>query len=360
MTTNKKRSTIIFLSALVLVALCLSIVITWHFLRPFAFAVILAVVFYPLHERMLRFTKGRNGWGALLSTLTVALVFGVPAFIIATVGANEALNAAHYLSRRSAEEGGFTSFASNILQAPLHSVGHWIDLSKYDLHAIISSNAQKVSLGMVGFGAAILSNLARFTVDSLITFVILFFLFREGKDWAYRAGKLAPLSDAQVARLYQNISDTIIANVYGILTVGAAQGILTGIAMKIVGMPSALLLGLGAGFASIIPVVGSALVWGTVAIYLFAQGAIWKGVFLLVWGTVVVSSIDNVIRPWVVGNRVELHPMVLVFFILGGVEAFGFIGLFLGPVVASVLAAVFGMLREEVGEVGTRSAATDP
>ena len=282
MTTNKKRSTIIFLSALVLVALCLSIVITWHFLRPFAFAVILAVVFYPLHERMLRFTKGRNGWGALLSTLTVALVFGVPAFIIATVGANEALNAAHYLSRRSAEEGGFTSFASNILQAPLHYVGHWIDLSKYDLHAIISSNAQKVSLGMVGFGAAILSNLARFTVDSLITFVILFFLFREGKDWAYRAGKLAPLSDAQVARLYQNISDTIIANVYGILTVGAAQGILTGIAMKIVGMPSALLLGLGAGFASIIPVVGSALVWGTVAIYLFAQGAIWKGVFLLV------------------------------------------------------------------------------
>ncbi len=110
---------------------------------------------------------------------------------------------------------------------------------------------------MVGFGAAILGNLARFTVDSLITFVILFFLFREGKDWAYRAGKLAPLSDVQVARLYQNISDTIIANVYGILTVGVAQGILTGIAMRIVGMPSALLLGLGAGFASIIPVVGS-------------------------------------------------------------------------------------------------------
>jgi predicted PurR-regulated permease PerM len=361
MTTNRKRSTIIFLSALVLVALCLSIVITWHFLRPFAFAVILAVVFYPLHARMLRFTKGRNGWGALLSTLTVALVFFVPAFIIATVGANEALNAAHYLSRRSAEEGGFTSFVTNILQAPLHYVGHWIDLSKYDLHAIISSNAQKVSLGMVGFGAAVLGNLARFTVDSLITFVILFFLFREGKDWAYRAGKLAPLSDAQVARLYQNISDTIIANVYGILTVGAAQGILTGIAMKIVGMPSALLLGLGAGFASIIPVVGSALVWGTVAIYLFAQGAIWKGVFLLVWGTVVVSSIDNVIRPWVVGNRVELHPMVLVFFILGGVEAFGFIGLFLGPVVASVLAAVFAMLRAEVGDAGIGSAAVaDP
>jgi predicted PurR-regulated permease PerM len=159
-----------------------------------------------------------------------------------------------------------------------------------------------------------------------------------------------PLSPVQVERLYQNISDTIIANVYGILTVGAAQGVLVGIAMRIVGMPSSLLLGLAAGFASIIPVVGSALIWGPVAIYLLFTGTVWKGIFLLIWGTVVVSSIDNILRPLVVGGRVELHPMVLLFFILGGVEAFGFLGLFLGPVIASVLAALFGMLREELSD----------
>jgi predicted PurR-regulated permease PerM len=347
---NSKRQTIVFLSALVLLVLVLAIVITWHFLRPFAFAVILAVVFYPLHQHMLRFTKGRTGTASLLSTLAVILVFGVPAFTITTIGANEAFGAAHYLSRRSAEEGGFTAFATRVLSGPVSYVGHWIDLSKFDIHAIVTSNVQKISLGMVGFGAAVFSNLARLTVDALITFVILFFLFREGKQWAYRAGKIMPISDDRVGRLYQNISDTIIANVYGILTVGVVQGILTGIAMKIVGMPSAMLLGLGAGFASIIPVVGSSIVWGPVAIYLFVQGAMWKAVFLLVWGTVVVSSMDNILRPWVVGGRVELHPMVLLFFILGGVEAFGFLGLFLGPVVASVLAAVFGMLREELTE----------
>jgi predicted PurR-regulated permease PerM len=76
---------------------------------------------------------------------------------------------------------------------------------------------------------------------------------------------------------------------------------------------------------------------------------------VLLWGTLVVSSIDNVIRPWVVGGRVELHPMVLLFFILGGVEGFGFIGLFLGPVVASVLAALFSMLKEEAAEPGASS-----
>jgi predicted PurR-regulated permease PerM len=78
------------------------------------------------------------------------------------------------------------------------------------------------------------------------------------------------------------------------------------------------------------------------------NGLIWQGVFLLLWGVFVVSAADNIIRPWVVGGRVELHPMVLLFFILGGVEAFGFIGLFLGPVVASVLAALFAILREEL------------
>jgi predicted PurR-regulated permease PerM len=346
---NSNRATVIFLAALVLLAAALSVMITWHFVRPFAFAVILAVVFFPVHRRFLRMRPGRRSLSALLSTLAVLLLFAVPAFIIATLAANEALSAAHYLGRRSAEEGGLTLFLTTLLERPLGFIGRWVDLSHFDVHAVIASNAQKVSLGMVGFGAAVLGNLARFTADTIITFVFLFFFFRDGEDWALRAGRLTPLSLAQVAHLYGNISDTIIANVYGILTVGVAQGILTGLAMRIVGMPSSLLLGLAAGFASIIPVVGSALVWATVAIYLLVIGSIGKGLFLLVWGAVLISSVDNVLRPLVVAGRVELHPMVLLFFILGGVEAFGFLGLFLGPVVASVLAALVVMLREEVG-----------
>lgn len=347
---NFKRGTIIFLSALVAGALALAIFITWPFLEPFAFAVILAVVFYPVQEKILRVTRQRTSLGALASTLLVMLLFGVPAFIILTLAANEAMSAAHYLGRRSAEEGGFALFASNAVAPLLHFAGGWVDISKYDLRAIIDSSLQKASLGMVDFGAGVLGNLAKFAVDALITLVILFFLFRDGKEWAYRGGRLMPLSAAQVEHLYQSISDTIIANVYGILAVGAAQGLLTGIAMRMVGMPSSLLLGLGAAFASIIPVVGSSLVWAPVAIYLLVTGAIWKGVFVLLWGLMLISTIDNVLRPWVIAGRVELHPMVLLFFILGGVEAFGFLGLFLGPVVASVLAAVFRMLREEASE----------
>ncbi len=347
---NTKRATIIFLSALLLIVLGLAFVITQSFLKPIAFAIILAVVFYPLHERIVQWNKGRPGGSALLSTLLLILLFGVPSFIIAVLAANEALAAAHYLGRRSVEEGGFPSLVVNLANVPIHYIGHWVDLSKYDLKAMISANAQKVSVWLVGFGANVLSGFARFITDALITFAVVFFLFRDGARWAYRAGALLPLSREQVERLYRNISDTIIANVYGILSVGVAQGVLLGFALRIIGMQSALLLGLATGFASIIPVVGSALIWAPVSIYLLVSGSVGKGVFLLIYCIVVVSSVDNIIRPWIVGGRVELHPLVLLFFIFGGVEAFGFLGLFLGPVVASVLVAVFDILRQELNQ----------
>ncbi len=118
--------------------------------------------------------------------------------------------------------------------------------------------------------------------------------------------------------------------------------------MVIVGLPSPLLLGLGAALASVVPVVGASLVWLPAGLYLIFTGATWKGIFVLLWGVLVISAADNIIRPWVVSGKVELHPLVLLFFILGGVEAFGFLGLFLGPVIASVLSVLFDMFREEL------------
>ena len=150
-----------------------------------------------------------------------------------------------------------------------------------------------------------------------------------------------PLPPGQARKLFNNISDTIVANVYGIVSVGAAQGVLTGLALAIVGSPSALLLGLCAAFASVVPVAGTALVWVPAGLYLIFAGASWKGVFVLVWGVAVVSTADSIIRPWVVGGGSD-GSAVLVFSILGGVKAFGFLGLFLGPVSASVLWVLLG------------------
>jgi predicted PurR-regulated permease PerM len=343
-----RRTTLWFLGITLLIVVGCALVITRPFLYPIASAIILAVVFYPAHERILRWTKGKPGSASLLSTLALLFLFCVPVLIILTVAANEAVSAAQYLTRKSAAEGGFTGFVTIMAERVLLLVGRWVDVSKFNIRGAINSHVQQAGVWILGSGATILSGFARFTVNSIITLVIVFFLFRDGKHWVARTTESLPLSPEQTRRLLANISETIVANVYGVLSVGIAQGILTGIAVAIVGMPSPLLLGLGAGFASVVPVVGASLVWLPCGLYLLFVGATWKGVFILCWGVFVISAADNIIRPWVVSGKVELHPLVLLFFILGGVEAFGFLGLFFGPVIASVLVVLFEMFRDEL------------
>ena len=342
------RTTLWFLGIAFLVVLGFALMITRPFLSPVASAIILAVVFYPIHERILKWTKGKPSLASLISTLALLFLFCVPVLIVLSLAANEAVGAAQYLTRKSAEEGGFTKFVTLIADRALLFVGRWIDVSKFDIKDAAISHVQQAGVWVLGSGASILRGFARIVVSSLITLVIVFFFFRDGESWLHTAVEATPLSPAQARRLLSNISDTIVANVYGILSVGLAQGVLTGIAIAIVRIPSPLLLGLAAGFASIIPVVGAGIVWIPAGLYLIFTGAVWKGVFVLLWGTFVISAADNIIRPWVVSGKIELHPLVLLFFILGGVEAFGFIGLFLGPVVASVLAVLYTMFREEL------------
>ena len=287
-----------------------------------------------------------------------ALSFGVPVFVIIVLVAREAVNTAEYLTRQSAEQGGFALFVATMAERGLKFVGRFIDLSKYNVKAVVSSHVQQAGVWVLGSGALILSNFASLIAQSLLALVVVFFLFRDGRGWIQQAEESIPLPPGQARKLLSNISDTIVANVYGIASVGVAQGVLTGIALAIVGLPSALLLGLCAALASIVPIAGAALVWIPAGLYLIFAGSTWKGVFVLVWGVAVVSASDNIIRPWVVGGRVQLHPLVLVFSILGGVQAFGFLGLFLGPVIASVLSVLLGMIREEVRHDDQKAPAT--
>jgi len=300
---NPKKATLWFLASLVVLFGAAALLIAWPFLRSIAAGVIVAVIFDPLYKRVLRWTGNRSTWAALVATLGVVFLFLFPVSLILLKGTNEAIAAAQRLSRLSAEQGGFAQFVSAMTERPLHF---------------------------------------------LFMLIVVFFLFRDGKRWAAGLGTLMPLSPAQTSRLFRNINDTIIGNVYGIVSVGLIQGTLTGIATAIVGLPSPLLLSIAAFFCSILPVVGAALVWAPAGLYLIFTGALWKGIFILAWGVIVISAVDNIVRPWVVSGKVELHPLVLMFVILGGVQVFGFLGLFLGPVIVSVLAAVFQMLREEL------------
>ena len=345
---TSKDATFWFLASLLLVFGAVALLVVWPFLRPLAGAIIVSVIFFPAYKRVLLWTGQRPTWASLITTLGIVFLFLIPASLILLKATNEAIIAAQRLSAFSAEQGGLGGYITALAERPLHFFGRFVDMSKFDVRSAIASNLQRAGYMILSSGAAILGSVARVTANFFFMLIVVFFLFRDGKAWAEALGQLMPLSEEQTTQLYRNIADTIIGNVYGIVSVGFIQGTLTGVVMAIVGLPSPLLLGIAAFFASILPVVGAALVWAPAGLYLIFSGAIWKGVFVLVWGAVVISAVDNIVRPWVVSGKVELHPLVLMFVILGGVELFGFLGLFLGPVIVSVLAAVFHMLREEM------------
>lgn len=144
------------------------------------------------------------------------------------------------------------------------------------------------------------------------------------------------------------IGDTLIANLYGVVGVALAQGILAGAGLAIAGIPSPFTWGVISAFCSMLPVIGPTLVWVPASIWLLATGAYGSGIFLIIWGVVVIGMADNILRPILVSGKSDQHPLLVFLSILGGTSAFGIMGLFLGPLLISVTIAVFKVFRREL------------
>jgi len=329
------------------------------FLQPVAFAIVLGIGFYPLHVRISRVIRG-PGKPALLTTLVVLLIIVLPTVLIASSAGGELIKAARYFGERSTKEGGAVNYLGHVQQGALNWAGKYVDVEALRLDDALANLPGQASKWLLAAGTAIVAGLAGFTGDAILTFLILFFVFRDGESALDSVTSILPLGPEQTTRLLGGIRDSVVANLYGILAVGFAQGLLTGLALAVLRVPSALLLGLAAAFCSLIPIVGTMLVWLPAAIYLMANGHLWKGIILILWGAVVVGTIDNIIRPLVIGSKVELHPLVLLFSLLGGLKVFGFIGVFIGPVVISVIAALVNILKEELSEASQHAAISPP
>lgn len=226
----------------------------------------------------------------------------------------------------------------------------YVDLEKTGLRSAIDSFPAKMSQLLLSTATALVRGLASFLGQGVITLFILFFVFRDGAATALRAAALLPVEREHMDRLFTRIRDSVFANLYGILAVALVQGLLTGAAFAILGIPSPILFGIVAAVFSLVPLVGPSLVWLPASIFLFTTGHWMRGLFLLAWGVIIVGMADNVIRPLVIMGRVKLHPLILLFALVGGVQQFGFIGLFIGPVVMSLILALVDMLHEQVSE----------
>lgn len=344
---RKQAATAIFLVVLVTIALYFCFLIIRPFFSPIFLALMLAIVFHPVHIRIQARLRNRST-GALFSTILVLFAFLVPVIGLGIIVSRETSNLYRLLNERSTEQGGWNPYVMHGLQRVLSWVGRYIDLSNFDLRGSVLRWLEQISRYLFSWGAQIFSNFIAFVADAVIAFFTLFFFFREGSEAKEHVAVVLPLSRVQVERLFTGISNSIVANVYGVLAVGASQGILAGLGFWVLGLPSPVLWGMVTALFSLVPIIGSAAVWGPAAIVLAVGGHWVKALILLGWGAGVVSQADNVVRPYVISERANLNTLAVFFALLGGVKAFGLIGLFVGPVALSFTLVVLEMLRETI------------
>jgi predicted PurR-regulated permease PerM len=330
---------------MLLAVTAIALYLCWLMLQPFvavlAWAAVLVIVFYPVHQRLLKRVK-KPGLSALLSCILVILTILVPVVLVTIAvlkefsGAMSNLQATitYLLDPNSPYTGRVLRWASQYFDLEQLRSGQYI----FDRLKGVSGEVAGQTLGVIGgvIGAIVQMFFVVFTM---------YYLFRDGDKIFAALRDALPLENKQATAIMARTRDVIGASVYGVLAIAIVQGVLGGLAFWVLGVPSAIVWGVVMVFLSMIPMLGAFLVWVPAAAYLALAGHPVKALFMVLWGTLVIGMADNFLRPKLVGERTKLHELLIFFAVLGGLQVFGVLGIVLGPVVLAITLALVDVFK---------------
>lgn len=318
---------------------------------PVTWAAILAVVFNPVHRLLVRSMPRYPTLAAATTTLLVLALAVIPSLVLSGVVANEGAK-------------GYRSLAAFVRDSPLESLDQWSThpvvepLWNWAKTRMAEGDVQPTSLALSGLrwvsdfvaerAATVARNVFAFFISMGIMTFTLFFALRDGPSMLRYLEESIPMDPADRSRIIERLRVTILAVVQGMTATAVVQGVLVTIGCWLAGVPYASVLGVAAGLLAFLPVGGAAIVWVPTVIGLVIAGSYGAAAFLALWGAALVSSVDNLLRPLMIGSQAELSTPMLFFGILGGLQAFGFIGLFVGPVILAACACLVTIYRERV------------
>jgi len=319
------------------------------FLQPLAWATILALLLNPLQIRLARKLGSRESLASILLTLLVLLFFIGPLSGLAVAFATQASQLAKQLPAfvQRLETTDFSSWASIPF---LEKLLAWLDR-----HIVISTS--QVQDWLVGGARSLLQELASLggtaflgavgTVLSFtVMFFLLFFLLRDGARMVQTGSALVPMSAKRKQMLLTRIEAVTRAVVLGTVLTAMVQGALVGIGFALSGLPAPVVFGVAGAILSVVPFGGTALVWVPGAIALFVKGDIAWGIFLTAWGGILVSTADNFLKPLFISGRAEVPTLAVFIGVIGGLSAFGLVGMFLGPIVIALALTIVKFASE--------------
>jgi predicted PurR-regulated permease PerM len=343
---TKERTSLVFLLILVGIALFFCYLLVAPFLKPIIFSIVLAVLAYPLHARIHYRIRNRNL--AALSSTTVVVVFLTSASIFLAQAVVSGLRDIYEsLSTSGDTRERLALYVIQLSERAVELAGRYIPIAIPNLRTAIVNQAEKAVAGLLAWSAGAIGSVTTLLVDAAIAFFILFFFLRDGRNLLRRLAVILPLPSLQVSRLFACVKTTLNAIVFGTLAIAAIQGVLAGLAFWALGLASAALWGVVTALCALLPVIGTTFVLLPAISMLLFSGHWIKGVILLVWAVVVIHPVDNILRPYLIGERVKLSTLYVFFALLGGLRAFGALGIFVGPLILALTVALFTFLREQ-------------
>lgn len=349
MPERDRFSTRVFGLAVVALLAYLSFRIFEPFIAPIYWAFLLAFMLFPLNGAVRKLVGGRRALAAALLTLGVTLGIAVPAALVAVAFAKQAVELGQRLSTLAQRYE--ISGPVDVLKLPfLGKAIEWLqqrfDVDNSQLRDWIVQGSRAAVHFLLAHGGDLLVGAFGIFGMLALTLFVLFFFFRDGDAMMDRLRRIIPFDAARKQRLERRLEGVTRAVVFGTVVTALAQGTLLGIGFWITGVPSPVVFGALAAVASFVPFVGTALVWVPAVIYLVTVGVTWKVVFLIVWSALVVGSADNFLRPLLVSGKSQVGTLTVFVGGLGGLAAFGFVGLFVGPVILALVLALLEFVDE--------------
>ena len=330
---------ILFFGLLLLLAYLVYLVFE-PFLIPLAWAVLLTIVFFPLHQRVRERIPQPNR-AALVTTLLLTLLIIVPALVVMGAFTAQAVELVQWAQLEW--RGGRLPFREVLERIPMERILNLLaeyNISEEQVTQFVNQQLEELARFIATQAGLLLRNVLFFLFDLFITLMAAFYLFRDGGDLLERFRRALPLDEGVREGLFYIAHTVLYASVMSGLVVAAVQGALGGVLFWLLGIGAPVLWGIVMAFLSLLPMVGAWLVWVPAGIYLLLRAEYVKAIILFAVGMLVISTVDNILRPYLVSGRTQMNGLLVFISILGGVAAFGLVGLLLGPILVALGATV--------------------
>jgi predicted PurR-regulated permease PerM len=347
-TTNnsvqQKRFSNTFLLVILIAILYFCYLLFKPFLKEIVIASVLVTIFYPVYLKFVYWSKGRISISSLVVCLLILLIVIVPFSYFVFYLAKQSIIAYGALSP------GLNGDLLKFLDAEVWQKLNFVDKNVFDVQQFAIDSLLTVKDWVITGATGLVRGTTQFVVSLLIVLFTMFFMFRDGKALLRRIMNLTPLSNKYDKLIWMKFRDVSYSTIVATFVTSIVQAIIGAIGFMAVGLPG-LIPAILLFIFSFLPYVGTAFIWLPASIYLIVIGQIPQGIFLFLWGAIVISLIDNLLRPYMIKGKAQVHQLIIFFSIFGGIIVFGIWGIIFGPLIVSLAFTILHIYELEYSKV---------